>query len=135
MIDITSLFGEYAGKVWEKLNIDTSLSEQQLIEKTGLNSNEVLSAIGWLAKENKIIQDDKTYRLGETNLTSTIGTDAGMVWKILDMWGEVDVASITRLGHMNEKDVFSAVGWLAREGKMDEMKIDKKNNTMTFQLK
>jgi hypothetical protein len=135
MNDITSKFGEYAGKVWEKLNENSPLTEKQLIEKTGLKRNDVYSAIGWLAKENKILKENMRYQLGKTNLTSDIGTDAGMVWKILNMWGEVDITSITRLGHMSKEKVFSAVGWLAREDKIGAMNIEKKKKIVTFQLK
>ena len=135
MVDMVHLFGGYAGKVWKLLDSEGPQTENQLFEKTGLESNEFYSAIGWLAKENKISIDDTTYVLGETNLTSKIGKDAGMVWKILDMWGEVDVESISRLASIEEKDAFSAIGWLAREGKIEKITVGKEKSRILFRLK
>ncbi len=135
MVDVSHSYGENAGKVWKLLQLKEHLTEKELKEKTGLHNNDFFCAIGWLAKENKICKDKSTYKLGETNLTSKIGKDAGMVWKILDMWGEVDLLSISRLAHINEEDIFYAVGWLAREGKMGGTKTGNKNNDVSFWLK
>jgi len=135
MVEMVNSFGEYAGKVWKSLNSDEPQTENRLIETTGLTNDEFYSAVGWLAKENKICKDGATYKPGGTNLTSKIGKDAGLVWKILDMWGEVDVVSISRLAHIEEPDVFSAVGWLAREGKMGGMTADKEKSKTAFWLK
>ncbi|MBA7497147.1 hypothetical protein ES702_07757 [subsurface metagenome] len=106
-----------------------------MIETTGLTNDEFYGAVGWLAKENKICKDGALYKLGETNLTSKIGKDAGLVWKILDMWEEVDAVSISRLAHIEETDVFSAVGWLAREGKIDGTTSVKRKGNISFWLK
>jgi len=56
--------------------------------------------------------------LDSTNLESKIGTNAGKVWKVLDIWGELDVSTITRLTRTDEQDVYSSLGWLAREDKI-----------------
>jgi hypothetical protein len=105
------------------------------MEKTGLTEKELYSAIGWLAKENKIYKQESSFSLGDTNLTAKIGNDAGMVFKILDMWGEVDVESISRLAKINENDVFCAAGWLMREGKLDGKTIKNDTNNFLFWLK
>ncbi len=135
MVEMFNLFGEYAGKVWNSLNLDEPQTESRLIETTGLTNDEFYSAVGWLAKENKICKDGALYKLGETNLTSKIGKDAGLVWKILDMWEEVDAVSISRLAHIEETDVFSAVGWLAREGKIYGTTSVKRKGNISFWLK
>ena len=135
MVEMVNSFGEYAGKVWKSLSSDGPQIKSKLIEKIGLTNDEFYSAVGWLAKENKIRKDGTTYKLGETNLTSKIGKDAGLVWKILDMWEEVDVVSISRLAHIEETDVFSAVGWLAREGKIDGTTSVKRKGNISFWLK
>jgi len=135
MVDVSHSYGENAGKIWNLLRLEGPLTERKLKEKTGLHNNDFFCAIGWLAKENKICKDDTTYKLGETNLTRKIGKDAGMIWKILDMWGEVDILSISRLAHVNEEDIFYAVGWLAREGKMGGTKTGNKNSDVSFWLK
>ncbi len=134
MTNIVDSFGKNAGEVWKKLDSDGALTEDKLMKKTKLRGRDFYAAIGWLAKENKIYIDNDTYKLGETNLIAKIGKDAGMVWRVLDMWGEVDVLSISRLARIEEKDAFSAVGWLAREGKIGGSSRSKKENKIKFWL-
>jgi len=134
MVDFVDSCGEFAGKVWRYLEQEGPQTENDLIKKSGLNNNEFFCAVGWLAKENKIVKDDKKYFLGETNLTNKIGKDAGMVWNILDMWQEVDLKSISRLSKINEDEVFFAVGWLAREDKING-KFQIKKEKYLFWLK
>ena len=135
MVDLISSLVQYVEKVWNFLDTNGPQTEHIIIEKTNLKTNELCFAVGWLAKENKISKDDTTYKLGETNLISTIGKDAGNVWKILDMWGEVDIASIARLAKIDESDVFYAVGWLAREDKISGKKPSSVKCNCLFWLK
>ena len=119
MRDLTTKFGSGAGKIWKALNETGSLKEEELKEKTQLNTDDFYGGIGWLARENKIAKhDEENLRLGATNLTSKIGDDAGRVWKILDIWGEVDIHSIKRLADIQEEDAHTALGWLAKEDKI-----------------
>lgn len=117
--DIVSLFGEQAGTVWQVLHERGPLSESELLTVTHLAEQQLYAAIGWLARENKIRKENDTFQLGETNLVPTIGKDAGKIWRTLEIWGEVDAQSLSRLSRIVEQDVFTAVGWLAREGKVD----------------
>ena len=117
--DIVSLFGEQAGAVWQVLHEKGPLSESELLTLTHFKEQQLYAAIGWLARENKVRKEDSTYLLGETNLVPTIGKDAGKIWRTLEIWGEVDAQSLSRLSRIIEQDVFTAVGWLAREGKVD----------------
>ena len=135
MIDYVDSFSKHAGKIWTALNTNGSLTENKLIEKTGLTEKELYSAVGWLAKENKIYKQEDSYSLGDTNLTAKIGNDAGMVFKILEIWGEVDVKSISRLAKINENDVFCAAGWLTREGKLNGKTTEHDTNNFLFWLK
>ena len=135
MLNIFDSFGKNAGKVWSTINSDGSITENQLKKKTKLSTNDLYNAVGWLARENKICKYDMTFKLGETNLTNKIGKDAGKVWRVLDTWGEVDASSISRLARIEEKEVFSAIGWLAREGKIEGKKIKSKQKKMKFWLK
>lgn len=134
-MDIISSFEQSVEKVWKTLDLKGPLSENKIIKGGKLKNNMFYTAVGWLARENKIFKDDIIYRLGETNLTPKIGMDAGKVWKVLDTWGEVDVTSIARLARIEEKGVFSAIGWLAREGKIDGKVINAKENKIKFWLK
>lgn len=135
MINLEDSIGKNAGQIWKTLNTDGPLKENQLIKKTKLKNDDFCIAVGWLARENKIYLDKNMFKIGETNLSPKIGTDAGMVWRVLDTWGEVDVLSISRLARIKESDVFTAVGWLAREGKIGGKKKIKKDNKIKYWLK
>jgi hypothetical protein len=115
--NITTSFGENAGKIWHVLHEKGSISKEKLLEFTQLNESEFHGAVGWLARENKIFEGDH-YTLDETNLASKIGSNAGKVWKVLDIWGEIDISTLKRLAGIDEHDVYSALGWLAREDKI-----------------
>jgi len=118
MINTLEQFGRNAGKLWETLNVKGSLTEAKLIETTSLRPYEVHIAVGWLAKENKIRKDGEFYRLDETNLNVKIGEDAGKIWKLLYAEGEIDIIQISKLTKIEEGDTYSAIGWLARENKI-----------------
>ena len=118
MIEATEEFGFNAGRVWKALDMNGPLTEIQLMEETSLRENEVFAAVGWLARENKIRRDGDVYRLDETNLTFEIGGNAGMIWNMLFTNGELDTTHISRLIQKDEENIFSALGWLARENKI-----------------
>ena len=119
MNKIESLVGDRAGTIWQILQNHGPLSETELLNLTHLIEPQLYTAIGWLARENKIRKEHDLYILGETNLVPLIGKDAGKIWRTLEIWGEVDVQSLSRLSRIVENDVFTAVGWLTREGKVD----------------
>jgi hypothetical protein len=113
-------YGEIAGKVWSTLNEKGPLKEKELKEISQLDNIDFHIAIGWLARENKISKDNEGfYKLDNTNLTRSIGTKAGKIWKIIDIWGEMEFPSIKRLTDENDSEVYSAIGWLARENKIE----------------
>ena len=119
MNEFVSLFGNQAGTIWQTLQERGPLPESELLSLTHFTEPQLYAAIGWLARENKIRKENNSYMLGETNLVSFIGKDAGKIWKALEIWGEVDILSLTRLSRLDEHDLYSAIGWLAREGKVD----------------
>ena len=119
MINILEEFGKNAGEIWRTLSTYGPLTETRLKENTKLHDDEFYVAIGWLARENKIYKDGPMYKLGETNLTSKIGTDAGKLYKILETRGTIDIYDISTILRLEERDVFAAVGWLARENKIE----------------
>jgi len=129
MRDIIVEFGINAGKVWKALNSWGSRTKSQLIENTRLSAKEVHAAIGWLARENKIYEDGKLFKLGETNLTVKVGENAGKIWYVLHTQGESDILHISKLAQMDERDTYSALGWLAREGTINT-KASERNDEM-----
>lgn len=54
-------------------------------------------------------------------MIETIGTNAGLVWRALDESGKAltvkELKSVTKL--RTEREVNLALGWLAKEGKVD----------------
>jgi len=113
-------FGENAGKIWSTLNENGPLKEREIKSITQLDDIDFHTAVGWLARENKISKDDEgVYKLDNTNLTPLIGTNAGRIWKIIDIWGEMEFPSIKRLADEDDSNVYSAIGWLAREEKIE----------------
>jgi len=122
--ELASKSGSSAGRIWSVLNEKGCLKRDDLIKSTKLDENDLYNGIGWLAKENKIAVKDDCFILEDTNLESEVGSHAGMIWKILDIWGDVDLESIKRLSNLNDQQVNSALGWLVRE---DKIKLNKDN--------
>lgn len=49
----------------------------------------------------------------------TIGTWAGEVWNALNENGNLNLKQLKKATKLKDKEVFAAVGWLAREGKVN----------------
>ena len=47
-----------------------------------------------------------------------IGTDAGNIWKVLDEQGSKSIKELKKLTKLTEKEIYAAIGWLAREEKL-----------------
>lgn len=48
-----------------------------------------------------------------------IGNWAGLVWVALNEKGKVGVKGLKKATKLKEKEVYAAIGWLAREGKVN----------------
>jgi len=117
--DLTTKFGENAGKIWSVLNEEGCLKKKKLLKITQLNDDDFFTGVGWLAKENKISKEDKDcFKLDVSNLDSEIGEHACRVVKILGIWGDADFTTIKRLSDLEDNEVHAAIGWLAREDKI-----------------
>lgn len=51
-------------------------------------------------------------------LNEKIGNNAGLVWAALED-GEQNLKAVKKATKLNEKDLNMAIGWLAREGKLN----------------
>lgn len=51
-------------------------------------------------------------------MIETIGINAGKVWSILDEKGRQDIKSVKEDTKMTYNNLYAAIGWLAREGKI-----------------
>ncbi len=52
-----------------------------------------------------------------------IGVNAGLVWNAL-LVGNLDIKALKKATKLTEKDVFAALGWLAREDKIYFVETD-----------
>lgn len=59
--------------------------------------------------------------------SETIGNWAGLVWETLNAKGGMTIKQIKKETKLREKDVYAALGWLAREDKVkfEEIAEDK----------
>jgi len=126
--DLTTKFGQNAGEIWRLLNEKGPLSKEEIQESTKQNDDEFFVGVGWLAREDKIsVDENNCYKLSNTNLTSKIGRTAGRIWRILDIWEEADISTMKRLSEVDESQIQSALGWLAREDKININEKEKFN--------
>jgi len=47
-----------------------------------------------------------------------IGSDAGQVWQVLDAQGTKSVKELKKATKLIDKEIYAAIGWLAREEKI-----------------
>ena len=52
-------------------------------------------------------------------MVKTIGTNAGLVWNALDKLGKMDPKALKKATKLRtDKELYAAIGWLAKEGKL-----------------
>ena len=51
--------------------------------------------------------------------TEIIGTNAGTVWVALNGTDTLGIKQLKKITKLKDKEVFTAIGWLAREGKIN----------------
>lgn len=56
---MTQIIGDAAGKIWHYLNENGAASASKIEKETALTRNDVQRAIGWLAKEDKVLIETK----------------------------------------------------------------------------
>ncbi|MDE6145475.1 MAG: winged helix-turn-helix domain-containing protein [Muribaculaceae bacterium] len=62
-----------------------------------------------------------------------IGTNAGEVWKAVAE-GATSIKTVKKATKLKEKEIFAAVGWLAREGKVTLSEHDQDPKDLTIIL-
>jgi streptomycin 6-kinase len=54
-----------------------------------------------------------------------IGTNAGIVWRALNEGGKMSAKALKKATKIKtEKDMYAALGWLAKEGKLSFEEVD-----------
>lgn len=66
--------------------------------------------------------------------TETIGTWAGQVWTALNTADALGVKQIKKMTKLKEKEIIAALGWLAREGKVEFAPSDDEKDTIVSLL-
>lgn len=52
-------------------------------------------------------------------MIAMIGTNAGLIWNVLDKLGKMDVKALKKATKLRtDKELYAAIGWLAKEGKL-----------------
>jgi len=62
----------------------------------------------------------------------SIGENAGKIWEVLNGQGQLNATTIKKKTGLNDKNLFLALGWLAREGKLT---VEQKGNVLWLGLK
>jgi hypothetical protein len=113
-----------AGEICNILEEKGPKDEKTLMKLTKLDYENFNFGIGYLAREDKIKKEDDIYTLDTTNLKEHIGSVAGKVWKILEIWEESDLQTLRNLSDEEESEICKALGWLYKENKIE---INEKN--------
>lgn len=61
---------------------------------------------------------------------SLIGTHAGAVWNVLHEKGGIDLTQLKKETKLTDKELVAAIGWLAREGKVQSEETKKGRKTV-----
>lgn len=59
-----------------------------------------------------------------------IGTQAGAVWNMLHEKGRMDLTQLKKENKLTDKEIIAAIGWLAREGKVQSEEVKKGRKTV-----
>lgn len=59
-----------------------------------------------------------------------IGTQAGAVWNMLHEKGRMDLTQLKKETKLTDKEIIAAIGWLAREGKVQSEEVKKGRKTV-----
>ena len=116
--------GENAGRVWHALQGNGSMDVSSIANGTGLSGSDVEKAIGWLGKEGTLSIIENKYSLvegGHPSITHKYGNAAGSVWEVL--FGNNPSSALRDCLGLEKKVMNAALGWLAKEGKVDEIDI------------
>ena len=68
----------------------------------------------------------------EITVESIFGVKAGIVWEALNTKGASTVGDIAKATHLRRELVFGAIGWLARENKID---VERRGRSLVFSLR
>lgn len=120
MDDTIEHIGHYAGKIWRDLNEHDSLNKKMIMENTKLEHYEFYLGLGWLIKENKVYKSkqNKLYHLGNSNLTDEIRNNAELIKNKFKHQSKKNIAEISKSTELRPREVYTALGWIAREGKL-----------------
>lgn len=54
-----------------------------------------------------------------------IGTNAGLIWNVLNEGGKMSLKAVKKATKIKaEKEMYAALGWLAKEGKLSFEEVD-----------
>jgi hypothetical protein len=63
-----------------------------------------------------------------------IGTNAGLIWQALAETNAVSTKQLKKVTKLKDKELYAAIGWLAREGKLSIAPSDEDPKELTIAL-
>jgi hypothetical protein len=64
----------------------------------------------------------------------TIGANAGLIWQALAENNAASTKQLKKVTKLKDKELFAAIGWLAREGKLTIAPCDEDPKELTIAL-
>ncbi len=61
----------------------------------------------------------------KNNMIEAFGINAGKIWTILDEKGKQNIKDLKRATKFTDKNLYAALGWLSREGKIKMEELGK----------
>ena len=56
--------------------------------------------------------------------TETIGLNAGLIWNALNEADALGIKQLKKITKLKDKETYAAIGWLAREGKINLEEVE-----------
>lgn len=100
-------------------HISVILSSKQLIEKGNTLFRYYFVSRRFVTKTNFISSLSYYIIFGITMNKNQIGTNAGIVWKLLSDNAHWEYDKLKQASGLSDRDLNAAIGWLAREDKID----------------
>jgi len=66
-----------------------------------------------------------TQAINDNSMIEAFGINAGKIWTILDEKGKQDIKEVKKASKLTDKNLYAALGWLGREGKIKMEEVGK----------
>lgn len=111
---------EYADKILNCSENKTFRSIDELKEKTDLKEDKVHLGLGWLAKNEEIqgVLKNERNEGNKSIMNQDVEENAEKIKHVLMNQSKKNVATLSKISELPSNEVYAAIGFLAREGKI-----------------